>query len=55
MSRNINGINLGKLLIDFLTFFAHFDPESTGIYACLPGKKQEKPNFYDLLKVNICH
>jgi hypothetical protein len=34
-----SGINLGKLLLDFLGFYAQFDAENTGIFTAVPSKK----------------
>jgi DNA polymerase sigma len=34
-----SGINLGKLLLDFLGFYGQFDAENMGIYTVAPNKK----------------
>ncbi len=43
-------VNLGKILIDFLYSYSHFESETFGISAYLPGKKPEKPNHYSLIQ-----
>lgn len=45
-----SGVNFGKLLLDFLSFYGHFDAEATGIYTFLPNKKPDRHNHYSLLQ-----
>ena len=50
--KEISKVNLGRILLSFLSFYGNFDHENQGISTHLPGKINEKANHYPLLSVN---
>jgi DNA polymerase sigma len=54
--KEIEKVNLGRLLINFLTYYASFDHENMGIACRLPASRHPlefKANYYPILNVSM--